>query len=81
VDQIGLTASYDFTLAFEEDPWETTGRTQPGAPSENAGPTVFAAVQEQLGLRLEPKRGPVEMVIVSGWIGCLHRIEESAALR
>ena len=32
--------------------------------SENAGPTIFAAVHEQLGLRLEPKRGPVEMVIV-----------------
>jgi uncharacterized protein (TIGR03435 family) len=64
VDQTGLTGRYDFTLAFESDPRETTETTQPGAPSQNAGPTIFAAVQEQLGLRLEPKRGPVEMVIV-----------------
>jgi uncharacterized protein (TIGR03435 family) len=64
VDQTGLTGKYDFTLAFEQDPRETTEGTQPGAASENAGPTIFAAVQEQLGLRLEPKRGPVEMVIV-----------------
>jgi uncharacterized protein (TIGR03435 family) len=64
VDQTGLTGRYDFTLAFEQDPLETSERTQPRAPSENAGPTIFAAVHEQLGLRLEPKRGPVEMVIV-----------------
>jgi uncharacterized protein (TIGR03435 family) len=64
VDQTGLTGRYDFTLAFESDPRETTERAQPGAALENAGPTIFAAVQEQLGLRLEAKRGPVEMVIV-----------------
>ena len=64
VDQTGLTGRYDFTLAFESDPLEPGERTQPGAASENSGPTIFAAVQEQLGLRLEPKRGPVEMVIV-----------------
>jgi uncharacterized protein (TIGR03435 family) len=64
VDQTELTEKYDFTLAFESDPRETTERTQPGAAREDAGPTIFAAVQEQLGLRLEAKRGPVEMVIV-----------------
>jgi uncharacterized protein (TIGR03435 family) len=64
VDQTGLTGRYDFTLAFESDPLETAERTLPAAASENSGPTIFAAVQEQLGLRLEPKRGPVEMVIV-----------------
>jgi uncharacterized protein (TIGR03435 family) len=64
VDQTRLAGRYDFTLAFESDPLEATERTQPAAFSENAGPNIFAAVQEQLGLRLEPKRGPVEMVTV-----------------
>jgi uncharacterized protein (TIGR03435 family) len=36
----------------------------PGLASEEPLPSVFAAVQEQLGLKLEPKRGPVETIVV-----------------
>jgi uncharacterized protein (TIGR03435 family) len=33
-------------------------------PEADALPDIFEAVQAQLGLKLEPKRGPVEMIVV-----------------
>jgi uncharacterized protein (TIGR03435 family) len=67
-----LEGQYDFTLAFESEPMafaraaRPTGASPDGAPPAQAdpGPTIFAAVQEQLGLRLEQTRGPVEMLVV-----------------
>jgi uncharacterized protein (TIGR03435 family) len=32
--------------------------------SDNQGPTIFTAVQEQLGLKLEQKKGPVDLLII-----------------
>jgi uncharacterized protein (TIGR03435 family) len=59
-----LTGQYDFTLAFESDPSMVTGETKLPSASVDAGPTIFAGIQEQLGLRLEQRKGAVEMVIV-----------------
>jgi uncharacterized protein (TIGR03435 family) len=67
-----IKGQYDFTLAFESEPMafaraaRPAGASPDGAPPAPAdtGPTIFAAVQEQLGLRLEQTRGPVEMLIV-----------------
>jgi uncharacterized protein (TIGR03435 family) len=67
-----LQGQYDFTLAFESEPLplavaaRPTGASPDAAPPAPAepGPTIFAAIQEQLGLRLEQRRGPVEMLIV-----------------
>jgi len=67
-----IEGQYDFTLAFESEPLafaraaRPTGASPDSAPPAPAdpGPTIFAAVQEQLGLRLEQTRGPVEMLIV-----------------
>jgi uncharacterized protein (TIGR03435 family) len=68
-----LPGQYDFTLAFESDSRpemrlaaRPTGASSDGVPPAPAemGPTIFVAVQEQLGLKLEQRRGPVEMLIV-----------------
>lgn len=59
-DETGLTGSFDFTLEFQQE-------LPQGAPKENGDidlPSVFTALQEQLGLKLEPKRGPVEILVV-----------------
>lgn len=50
-----LTGKYDFTLRWVSD----------GTPStDDTGPNLFRAVQEQLGLRLESKRGTVDTLVV-----------------
>lgn len=55
VDQTGLTGDYEFTLTF----------SRPAGPaSDGEPPTIFTALQEQLGLKLEPTRGPVEVVVI-----------------
>lgn len=55
VDHTGLTGRYDFTLEWK-----------PGAEGDGdgAGPTVFTALQEQLGLKLESQKGTVEVLVV-----------------
>jgi uncharacterized protein (TIGR03435 family) len=60
IDKTGLTGKYDFTLDWTSLRWGPKDATnQPGAP-----PEIFTAVQEQLGLRLEAGKGPVESVVV-----------------
>jgi uncharacterized protein (TIGR03435 family) len=59
LDKTGLTGEYDFTL---ESPDINMGRTEP--VDEITGPSIFTAIQEQLGLKLEPSRGPVETLVI-----------------
>jgi len=65
-DHTGLTGSYEFTLHFTPDD-ARSGIPEAGGgggASDNAGISVFAAVQDQLGLKLESKKGPVDVVVV-----------------
>ena len=64
VDRTGLSGGYDFDLRFPELNAPAGGRG--GDPSNDGGGGVFVAVQEQLGLKLEPIRGPLEFVVVDG---------------
>jgi len=69
IDKTGLSGMFDFTLKFAP---ETAGAAGPFArlpgatppPPDPDAPNVFTAVQEQLGLRLESTRGPVEVVVI-----------------
>ena len=56
VDKTGLTADYDFTLRYSTQ--------RPGEPNPDDVPNIVTALQEQLGLKLEPARGPVEFVVI-----------------
>ena len=62
VDKTGLTGGYDFDLEFTPDPAAAGG--QPPAAATDAAPSLFTALEEQLGLKLLPQRGPVEMLVI-----------------
>ncbi len=62
MDMTGLTGKYDFTLTFARRANELT--PPPADGSGDAGPRLFQAVQDQLGLKLEARKMPVDLVIV-----------------
>jgi uncharacterized protein (TIGR03435 family) len=67
VDKTGLTGTYDLDLTWTPDP---QGAAPPGGPAEGSRPaednaaSLFTAVQEQLGLKLDSQRGPVEFLVI-----------------
>jgi uncharacterized protein (TIGR03435 family) len=58
VNRTGLTGKYDFKLEFS--PENVVANTA----DPNGFPSIFVAVQEQLGLRLEPAKEPVEILVI-----------------
>jgi uncharacterized protein (TIGR03435 family) len=65
VNKTGLTGKYDFTLKWTPD--AGMGAPPPGdtgAPAEPAGPALFTALQEQLGLKLEATKDPVDTLVI-----------------
>lgn len=65
VDRTGLSGYYDLTLDFVRDaPPGPDGAARQPEP----GPTIFQALREQLGLRLEPARAPVEYLTIESAI-------------
>jgi uncharacterized protein (TIGR03435 family) len=67
VDQTGIQGRYDFTLTWTPDETQFGGRggqAPPAADPANAPPGLFTAIQEQLGLKLESTKAPVEVVII-----------------
>jgi uncharacterized protein (TIGR03435 family) len=67
VDKMELKGDFDFTLEWTPEPGQGPGVHPPGEPipaADSSGPTIFTAVQEQLGLRLESQKGPVEIIVI-----------------
>jgi uncharacterized protein (TIGR03435 family) len=72
VDQTGLTGRFDVHIEFVPDyrrsgPVTLNGVVTPDVaapPADPAGPSIFAALQEQLGLKLAPGKAPLDVLIV-----------------
>jgi uncharacterized protein (TIGR03435 family) len=71
IDKTGLTGKYDFELTWMPDDGPgpmfhgTDGGPQKADPAPDAsGPTIFTAIQEQLGLKLQSAKGPVETLVI-----------------
>jgi uncharacterized protein (TIGR03435 family) len=73
VDATGLKGKYDFVLSWSVDmtppsmppaPGDASATTSPPPPPAPVGRDVMEAIQRQLGLKLELKKGPVDMLVV-----------------
>ncbi len=72
VDKTGLTGHYDYTLKWVPEqgmPMMSKGPgggPEPGggAPTSPTGPSLVTALQEQLGLKLETKKEPVDVIVI-----------------
>jgi uncharacterized protein (TIGR03435 family) len=67
VDQSGLSERYDFTVTFTPDPAQAAllgGPPPPAADNPDAAPDLFTAFQQQLGLKLESTKAPVEVMVI-----------------
>jgi uncharacterized protein (TIGR03435 family) len=70
VDKTGLTGKYSFTLNWTPD--STPSMALPGGvplptpppPGDNPEPSIFTALQEQLGLKLQPSTGTFDIIVV-----------------
>ena len=65
LDRTNLTGRFDIRLQ-----WTPAGESvansagNPTAQPGESGPSIFTAVREQLGLRLEPAKAPVEVLVI-----------------
>jgi uncharacterized protein (TIGR03435 family) len=55
IDATGLKGVFNLSLNYSPDD---------AAPSDNAGPSIFTALTEQLGLKLEAGKGPVDILVI-----------------
>ena len=66
VDRTGLKGSFDLVLRWTPDP--TMGAAPPGADnglkSDSTAPSLLTALQEQLGLKLESTKEPVDVIVI-----------------
>lgn len=65
VDHTGLTGGFDIDLVWTPDATvPRSGAAQEPPIADSGAPSIFTAVQEQLGLKLESTRGPVDVFVI-----------------
>lgn len=62
IDKTGLTGKYDMTLQWTPDDMPTGSHEATGVDTN--APSIYTALQEQLGLRLDTVKGPVDTIVV-----------------
>jgi uncharacterized protein (TIGR03435 family) len=63
VDKTGLSGRYDFDLEWAPDETQFGGDVPPASAAATS-PPLFEAIQQELGLRLEATKGPVDALVV-----------------
>jgi uncharacterized protein (TIGR03435 family) len=65
LDKTGLTGKYVFTLHWQpRHLYADAPEAKPVSDSDGDGPSLFAALRDQLGLRLKTAKGPVQIIVV-----------------
>ncbi len=64
VDKTGLTGRYDAVLTWTPDDLAAAPSGSAALAAADAGPSLFTALQEQLGLKLQAGKAPVETIVV-----------------
>ena len=69
IDKTGLTGKYDLELNWTPDPgsepmFKGADSSQHDPAPDSSGPSIFTAIQEQLGLKLQSAKGPVETLVI-----------------
>ncbi len=71
IDTTGLKAKYALTLSWYKEPHAVAlaspvsgGDPIPSASISDSGPTIFRAIQDQLGLKLDAKKGSIEVLVI-----------------
>lgn len=71
-DKTGITGNFDVKMNWTPEPGQGGGPFGGGGPpppeavasTDTSGPSIFTAIQEQLGLKLETQKGPVEIMVI-----------------
>jgi uncharacterized protein (TIGR03435 family) len=64
IDKTGMEGAYDLALQWMPDDRSAAMTNASNENSAAAGPSIFTALQEQLGLKLESTKGPVESLVI-----------------
>jgi uncharacterized protein (TIGR03435 family) len=67
IDKTGLEGRWDFLLKWTPDESQFTAigaKIPPSTDNPNAPPGLFAAIREQIGLKLDPEKAPAEVLVI-----------------
>jgi len=64
IDKTGLTDRFDFNLGWTPDRLPTTAPPPGIPPVDPNGPSLVTALQEQLGLKVQAAKGPVDVLVI-----------------
>src|SRR5215472_767412 len=64
VDKTGMSGRYDLKLEYAPDGSAMPLANTTGGFTPDSGPSIFTALEEQLGLKLKPGKGPVQVLVI-----------------